>query len=80
MALVLSFVGAGLTVDPEGGQLLGAVMINPDTYFEVAQFLRAEDFYIHRHQWIWEAFVRLNERRDAEGSGAAGPGGPGAGG
>ena len=43
--------------------VLGAVMINPDTYFEVAQFLNAEDFYIHRHQWIWEAFVRLNERR-----------------
>jgi drug/metabolite transporter (DMT)-like permease len=27
VALVLSFVGAGLTVDPEGGQLLGVVMI-----------------------------------------------------
>ncbi|HUF39900.1 MAG TPA: replicative DNA helicase [Anaerolineales bacterium] len=43
--------------------VLGSVMINPDSYFEVAQFLRTEDFYIHRHQWIWEAFVRLNERR-----------------
>jgi drug/metabolite transporter (DMT)-like permease len=27
VALVLSFVGAGLTVDPKGGQLLGVVMI-----------------------------------------------------
>jgi replicative DNA helicase len=43
--------------------VLGSVMINPDTYYEVAQFLRSEDFYIHRHQWIWESFVRLNERR-----------------
>ena len=43
--------------------VLGSVMINPDTYYEVAQFLRAEDFYLHRHQWIWESFVRLNERR-----------------
>ena len=30
---------------------------------EVASFLRAEDFYIHRHGWIWEAFARLHERR-----------------
>ncbi len=38
-------------------------MINPESYYEVAQFLRADDFYIHRHQWIWESFVRLNEQR-----------------
>jgi replicative DNA helicase len=43
--------------------VLGAVMINPEAYFEVAQFLRAEDFYIHRHQWIWDCFVRLTEQR-----------------
>ncbi len=43
--------------------VIGAVMINPETYYDVAQFLRADDFYIHRHRWIWEAFVRLNERR-----------------
>ncbi|GAB4524162.1 MAG: replicative DNA helicase [Anaerolineales bacterium] len=41
--------------------VLGAVLINPEAYYDVAQFLRAEDFYIHRHQWIWEAFVRLQE-------------------
>ena len=45
--------------------VLGAVMINPETYYEVAQFLQAEDFYIHRNQWIWQAFVHLNERRQA---------------
>lgn len=43
--------------------VLGAVMINPEIYYEVAQFLQADDFYIHRHKWIWEAFVRLHERR-----------------
>ena len=43
--------------------LLGAVMINPDTYFEVAQFLKPDDFYFHRHQWIWQSFIRLQERR-----------------
>jgi replicative DNA helicase len=43
--------------------VLGAVMINPEAYYDVAQFLQANDFYIHRHQWIWESFTRLHERR-----------------
>jgi replicative DNA helicase len=43
--------------------VVGSVLINPDAYFDVAPFLQAEDFYIHRHRWIWEAFTRLNESR-----------------
>jgi replicative DNA helicase len=43
--------------------VLGAVLINPEAYYDVAQFLQPEDFYIHRHRWIWEAFTRLHERR-----------------
>jgi len=43
--------------------VLGAVLINPEVYYEVAQFLRPEDFYIIRNRWVWEAFTRLNERR-----------------
>ena len=43
--------------------VIGAVMINPETYYDVAQFLVADDFYLHRHKWIWESFVRLNESR-----------------
>ncbi len=43
--------------------VLGAVLINPEVYYEIAQFLRPEDFYIVRNRWIWEAFTRLNERR-----------------
>jgi len=43
--------------------VLGSVLINPEAYYDVAQFLRPEDFYIHRHQWIWEAFTNLHERR-----------------
>ena len=42
---------------------VGAVLINPEVYYDVAQFLDAEDFYIHRHKWIWEAFTRLHEQR-----------------
>ncbi len=45
--------------------VLGAVLINPEAYYDVAQFLRTEDFYIHRHQWVWQAFTRLQESRRA---------------
>jgi replicative DNA helicase len=30
--------------------VVGSVLINPDAYFDVAPFLQAEDFYIHRHR------------------------------
>ncbi len=43
--------------------VIGAVLINPEAYYDVAQFLSADDFYIHRNQWIWEAYVSLHERR-----------------
>ncbi|MEW6403672.1 MAG: replicative DNA helicase [Chloroflexota bacterium] len=43
--------------------VVGAVLINPEVYYDVAQFLSADDFYIHRHKWIWEAFTRLHEQR-----------------
>jgi replicative DNA helicase len=43
--------------------VVGAVLINPEAYYDVAQFLAAEDFYIHRLRWIWEAFTRLHEGR-----------------
>jgi replicative DNA helicase len=43
--------------------VVGAVFINPEVYYDVAQFLNADDFYIHRHRWIWEAFTSLHEQR-----------------
>ncbi len=43
--------------------VVGAVLINPEVYYDVAQFLQADDFYIHRHQWIWQAFTSLHEQR-----------------
>jgi replicative DNA helicase len=43
--------------------VVGAVFINHEVYYDVAQFLSAEDFYIHRHKWIWEAFNSLHEQR-----------------
>lgn len=41
--------------------LIGSVLIDPEVYLEVAQFLKAEDFYLVRHIWIWECFHQLNE-------------------
>lgn len=43
--------------------VLGAVLINPEAYYDVAQFLQFDDFYIYRHKWIWQAFSRLHEKR-----------------
>ena len=43
--------------------VVGAVFINPEVYYDVAQFLSADDFYIHKHKWIWESFTSLHEQR-----------------
>lgn len=43
--------------------VIGSILINPDAYYDVAQFLRGEDFYIHRNRFIWEAINRLHEAR-----------------
>jgi replicative DNA helicase len=44
--------------------VLGAVMTNPDAFLGVASFLNAEDFYILRHSYIWEALARISERNE----------------
>ena len=43
--------------------VLGSVIINPEVYYDVAEFLQADDFYIVRNRWVWEAYTRLHERR-----------------
>lgn len=45
--------------------VIGAVLINPEAYYDVAQFLHSDDFYIHRNQWIWQAFIALHDRNEA---------------
>ncbi len=44
--------------------VLGSILIDPEALFEVLSFLRADDFFIIRHAWIWEAILKLHERRD----------------
>jgi replicative DNA helicase len=43
--------------------VLGCVLINPDAYFEIAHFLKPDDFYLHKHRWIWDAFMHLHDQR-----------------
>ena len=43
--------------------VIGSILINPEAYYDVASFLKGDDFYIHRHRWIWETFTRLHDRR-----------------
>jgi replicative DNA helicase len=43
--------------------VIGAILINPDAYYDVVEFLQADDFYLHKHRWVFEAFNRLHEQR-----------------
>ena len=43
--------------------VLGSVLINPESYYEVGQILDADNFYIIRNRWIWEVFTYLHENR-----------------
>jgi len=44
--------------------VIGAVLINNEVYYDLAQFLLPDDFYIHRLRFIWETFVRLHDRHN----------------
>lgn len=43
--------------------LLGSILIDPEVFNEVVQFINGEDFYIHRNRWVWNAIARLVENR-----------------
>jgi replicative DNA helicase len=43
--------------------VLGAVLVSPETYFDLVHNLSGDDFFLHRNRWIWEAFTSLQEQR-----------------
>jgi len=45
--------------------VIGSILVNPNAYVALAAFLEADDFYLLRHQFIWQAIARLNERNEA---------------
>lgn len=41
---------------------LGAILTNPNSYAVAAQHINQHDFFLLRHQWIWEAIARIIQR------------------
>ncbi len=44
--------------------VLGSLLIDPEALFRVASFLKGDDFYIQKNNWIYEAILALHERRE----------------
>jgi replicative DNA helicase len=44
--------------------VLGSLLIDPEAILRVAGFLAPEHFYVVKHQWLYEAMQRLQERRE----------------
>ncbi len=44
--------------------ILGSLLIDPEALFRVSPFLKGEDFYIQKNNWIYEAILTLHERRE----------------
>jgi replicative DNA helicase len=44
--------------------VLGSVLIDPEAIYRVSSFLKADDFYIVKNQWVWSAGLTLHERRE----------------
>lgn len=42
--------------------VIGAIISNPGALHDVAAFLESKGFYLLRHQHIWNALIRLDER------------------
>ena len=43
---------------------IGSVLIDPIAYMQLSAFLKASDFFLLRHQYIWQGFERLNNRSE----------------
>ena len=43
--------------------VLGALLIDPDAIVKVVPLVRAEDFYLEKNAWIFEAIIALHEQR-----------------
>ena len=45
--------------------VLGAILLNPEVWVDIASFLQQDDFFLLRHRWIWEAMQRITERNES---------------
>lgn len=44
--------------------LIGSLLINPSAWYTVSSFLKADDFFLLRHNYIWIAIAAVMERDD----------------
>jgi replicative DNA helicase len=44
--------------------ILGSLLIDPEAIYDVASFLKPQAFYRVQNQWIYEAILSLNDRRE----------------
>lgn len=44
--------------------VIGSVLIDPGQYISVSSFLKPADFFLLRHQYIWQGFERLSQRSE----------------
>ena len=44
--------------------VLGSLLIDPEAILRVASFLAPEHFYVVKHQWVFEAMMQLQEKRE----------------
>ena len=43
--------------------VLAAVLVNPESYYDLVQILQTEDFFIRRNGMVWDGFVQLTEQK-----------------
>jgi replicative DNA helicase len=43
--------------------VLGSVLIDPEAFWRVSGWLKSDDFYLVKHQWVWDACRTLHEQR-----------------
>jgi replicative DNA helicase len=43
--------------------VLGSILIDPDAIIRISTFLQPTDFYVERHNWVYEAILDLHEQR-----------------
>lgn len=44
--------------------VLGSLLIDPEALFQVSPFLKPDDFYIQKNDWIYATILNLHERRE----------------
>ncbi len=43
--------------------ILGSLLIDPDAIIRISTFLQPPDFYVERHNWVYQAILDLHEHR-----------------